>query len=176
MKKLASLLLTVALLATMFCVFSISASAETVEDYMTAGAVLKSEGRHEDAADAYMKAGECYEKAGDFTNAAVAFNSAASQYNAAKDDASAAEAFIKAGKCFEKANDLSNAKTAFGRAALAAQDKVNKLGRSTGSTLSEGSLTIIVGIACLAVGFLVAMFIFKKKKPALASGENTDEE
>ena len=45
-----------------------------------------------------------------------------------------------------------------------------------GSVLSQGSLTVIVGIACLAVGFLVAMFIFKKKKPALAGGENTDEE
>ena len=48
---------------------------------------------------------------------------------------------------------------------------------STGSTLSEGSLTIICSVACLAVGFLVAMFIFKKKKPALAGGtDNTDEE
>ena len=46
----------------------------------------------------------------------------------------------------------------------------------TGSILSEGSITIICSVACLAVGFLIAMFIFKKKKPALASGENTDEE
>ena len=46
-----------------------------------------------------------------------------------------------------------------------------------GSILSEGSLTIIVGVSCLAVGFLAAMFIFKKKKPALADGtDNTDEE
>ena len=48
---------------------------------------------------------------------------------------------------------------------------------ATGSTLSEGSLTIICSVACLAVGFLAAMFIFKKKKPELVSGaENTDEE
>ena len=50
----------------------------------------------------------------------------------------------------------------------------------TGSILSGGSLTIIVGIVCsvvfLAVGFFVAMFIFKKKQPALAGGENTNEE
>ena len=32
------------------------------------------------------------------------------------------------------------------------------------SVLSEGSLTIVVGVACLAVGFLAAMFIFRKKK------------
>ena len=46
-----------------------------------------------------------------------------------------------------------------------------------GSTLSEGSLTIIVGVAYsvvfLAVGFLLGR---KKKKPALVSGENKDEE
>ena len=47
---------------------------------------------------------------------------------------------------------------------------------TAGSILSKGSLTIIVGVACLAVGFLVAMFIFKKKKPALADGAETDEE
>ena len=32
------------------------------------------------------------------------------------------------------------------------------------SVLSNGSLTIICSVACLAVGFLTAMFIFKKKK------------
>ena len=46
-----------------------------------------------------------------------------------------------------------------------------------GSTLSEGSLTIICTIAALVLGlgggFLLGR---KKKKPALASGENTDEE
>ena len=41
----------------------------------------------------------------------------------------------------------------------------------TASTLSEGSLTVICSVACLAVGFLAAMFIFKKKKPAVADGE-----
>lgn len=47
----------------------------------------------------------------------------------------------------------------------------------TGSMLSEGSLTLIVGVACLAVGFLAATFIFKtKKKPAAAGTENTNEE
>ena len=39
---------------------------------------------------------------------------------------------------------------------------------ATGSALSEGSMTVVVGVACLAVGFLAAMLIFKKKKPALA--------
>ena len=48
----------------------------------------------------------------------------------------------------------------------------------TGSTLSEGSLVIIVGVACSVVFLAVGFFIGtkKKKKPALASGENTDEE
>ena len=50
------------------------------------------------------------------------------------------------------------------------------LANLSGSTISGGSLTIVLCVVCLAVGFLVAMFIFKKKKPALASGENTDEE
>ncbi len=47
---------------------------------------------------------------------------------------------------------------------------------ATGSTLSEGSLAIITAIAGLAVG-AVGMYLFmKKKKPATAGGENTDEE
>ena len=51
----------------------------------------------------------------------------------------------------------------------------------TGSTLSEGSLTIIVGIAAAVVfglgGFFIGKAVGKKKKPALASGtDNTDEE
>lgn len=37
-----------------------------------------------------------------------------------------------------------------------------------GFVLSEGSLTVIVGMACLAVGFLAAMLLFRKKKPAAA--------
>ena len=46
------------------------------------------------------------------------------------------------------------------------QAKADELrAENTASTLSEGSMTIVVGIACLAVGFLVAMLIFKKKKP-----------
>ena len=49
-----------------------------------------------------------------------------------------------------------------------------------GSTLSEGNLTIIVGIAAAVVfglgGFLVGKAAGKKKKPAVASCENTDEE
>ena len=49
-----------------------------------------------------------------------------------------------------------------------------------GSTLSEGNLTIIVGIAAAVVfglgGFLVGKAAGKKKKPALASGENKGEE
>ena len=54
--------------------------------------------------------------------------------------------------------------------------KIVELSDGTGSTLSEGSMTIIVGVACLAVGFLVVMFIFKKKKTAVVSGaENTEE-
>ena len=45
------------------------------------------------------------------------------------------------------------------------------------STLSEGSLTIIVGIAAAVVFGLGGFFLGKiKKKPVLASGENTDEE
>ena len=46
----------------------------------------------------------------------------------------------------------------------------------TASTLSEGSLTIIVGVACSVV-FLAVGFFLGRKKPALADGtDNTDEE
>ena len=49
-----------------------------------------------------------------------------------------------------------------------------------GSTLSEGNLTIIVGVAAAVVfglgGFFIGKAAGKKKKPAIASGENTDEE
>ena len=48
------------------------------------------------------------------------------------------------------------------------------------STLSEGSMTIIVGIAAAVVfglgGFFIGKAAGKKKKPTIASGENTDEE
>ena len=49
---------------------------------------------------------------------------------------------------------------------------------AVGSTLSEGSLTVICSVAGVAVGFLAAMFIFKKKKKtAVADGtENKGEE
>lgn len=43
-----------------------------------------------------------------------------------------------------------------------------------GSTLSEGSLTIIVGVAAFVLGLGVMFFIMKKKKPALASGTNEE--
>lgn len=36
-------------------------------------------------------------------------------------------------------------------------------GNVTASSLSKGSLAVIVGVLCFAVGFLVSMFIFKKK-------------
>ncbi len=48
---------------------------------------------------------------------------------------------------------------------------------ATASTLSEGSMTVVLCIAC-AVVFGLGGFILgtKKKKPALAEGENKDEE
>ena len=47
----------------------------------------------------------------------------------------------------------------------------------TGSVLSEGNLTIIVGVAAFVLGLGVMFIITKKKKPALAGGtDNTDEE
>ena len=43
---------------------------------------------------------------------------------------------------------------------------------SNGSAFSEGNVAIFVGVGCLVVGFLAAMFIFKKKKqPADATEE-----
>lgn len=60
--------------------------------------------------------------------------------------------------------------------ALCGKVIVSEDGIFMATVLSEGSLVIVCSIACLAVGFLASMFIFKKKKPALASGENKDEE
>ena len=47
----------------------------------------------------------------------------------------------------------------------------------TASVLSAGTLWIIVAVAVVALGGVAALVVVKKKKkPALASGENTDEE
>ena len=47
----------------------------------------------------------------------------------------------------------------------------------SGSVLSEGTWWIIIAVAVLALGGVVTLVIVKKKKkPAVASGENTDEE
>ena len=47
---------------------------------------------------------------------------------------------------------------------------------ATGSILSHGYPEIVYGIGGLAVGFLVAMFIFRKKKVAVSSTSTDDEE
>ena len=45
------------------------------------------------------------------------------------------------------------------------------------STLSEGNVWIIIAVAVVAIGGVATLVIVKKKKkPALASGENKDEE
>ena len=49
----------------------------------------------------------------------------------------------------------------------------------SGSTIFGGNLAIIVGVVCsvvfLDIGFLSAMLIFKKKKPALIGVQNGEE-
>lgn len=51
---------------------------------------------------------------------------------------------------------------------------------AVGSTLSDSNMTVILCVACsaacLAAGAIGMYFIMKKKKPAVVSGENTDEE
>ena len=182
MKKIVSLVLTAVLVCTLLSVFVLPASAETAEDYMIAGEDLKNERRYEDAADTFLKAAKLYKDADDPDSAAMAYRYAggaffdvASQYQGARIFAPAADAYMKAGECYEKANDLSNAKTAFGHAAKAVQNKLDELDHSTGSILSGGSLVIIVGVACLVVGALGMYLIMKKKKPAVAGGENNEE-
>ena len=62
---------------------------------------------------------------------------------------------------------------------LTKSDLLNAWGNTaTASTLSEGSLTVICSVACLAVGLVGGLLIGKKKtKPALADGtDNTEEE
>ena len=137
MKKIVSLVLTAVLVCTLLSVFVLPASAETAEEYMIAGADLKTEGRYKDAADAYgnaaiiyqcennpvfaadawMKAGECYEKTDKFSDAGTTFYDAASLYQGASLVAPAADAYMKAGDCFEKAGELSFAVTSFDKAA-----------------------------------------------------------
>ncbi len=53
---------------------------------------------------------------------------------------------------------------------------VASAGLNVGSALSEGNMAIIIGIVALVIGLGGGFFIGRKKKPALASGENTDEE
>ena len=122
-----------------------------------------------------MKACEYLEKGGDFITAGTYFFAAADKYARAGNLSSTVVAYVRAAVCYEKANDLPSAKSAFANAARVAQDKANELQNgSTGSVLSEGSLTIIVGVAAAAVfglgGFLLGR---KKKNPAPADG--TDE-
>ena len=61
---------------------------------------------------------------------------------------------------------------------FSAASEIGKEGTKEGSALSEGDLTILVGTVCAVVFGLGGFFIGtkKKKKPAIASGENKDEE
>lgn len=52
-----------------------------------------------------------------------------------------------------------------------AKAQVESENLETGSTISEGSLVIVVGIAAAAAGFLAAMFLFRKKNPEPAGEE-----
>ena len=47
---------------------------------------------------------------------------------------------------------------------------------ATGSVLSNGSLTIVVGVAAAVIFGLGGFFLGKKKKPAAANGANTEDE
>ena len=100
-EKITSILLTALLLATMFTVFSVPASAEetsmTADEYMSRGMQLESNGQYSDAAGAYAAAAQLYEK--EYTLSSVA------------------ETYIKAGDCYAKANDWDNAQGCFGNAA-----------------------------------------------------------
>ena len=157
MKKLASILLTAVMLAAMLCIFAVNVSADVADDRMNEAARCESDGQYGDAAIAYM--------------------TAAIQYESADDYASATDAYVKAGECFIKSGDFSAAGDSFYYAAQAAWKKAKN---PTGSTLSEGSLTIIVGIAAAVVfglgGFFIGKAVGKKKKPATAGGENKNEE
>ena len=66
------------------------------------------------------------------------------------------------------------------RSEFSAASEIGKEGTKEGSALSEGDLTILVGTVCAVVfglgGFFVGKAAGKKKKPALVSGENKDEE
>ena len=163
MKKFASIILAAVLLATMLTVFAVPASAETktAGDYMEEAEEYANNGQDEDAANAYTKAGECYEKANVFYMAGDAFYKAGARYNDAGDYASSAYAYMKAGECYLKDGNFFDAGTCFSNAAQAAQRKAND---STGSVLSEGSLTIIVGIAAAVVFGLGGFILGTKKK------------
>ena len=55
-------------------------------------------------------------------------------------------------------------------------EEVKNTTPAVGSALSEGNMAIIIGIVALVIGLGGGFFIGRKKKPALASGENKDEE
>ena len=176
MKKITSLLLTAILLATMLTVFAVPASAARGPNYVgkwvsieNAGALGTVTGEH-----IYCFA---YERGNTFNAYKIAI------YKVGMDNIiigkSTFEEFVVGEvptslipqvALAEAANDYPDL---FPDSSIPTED-------GEGSILSEGSLTIIVGIAAAVVfglgGFFVGKAAGKKKNPALASGENKDEE
>ena len=119
------------------------------------------------ATNAYKKAGAAYMK-DECGDSAESFAKAGDSYLKARDYAAVAYAYMKAGECYLKTDRFSAAAYYFSEAASAAREKADE---STGSTLSEGSLTIICTVAAAVVFGLGGFFLGRKKKPALADVE-----
>lgn len=131
MKKFASLVLTVVLLATMLTVIAIPAFAEdepeTPEEYMNFAAQLESEKKYGEAADAYCNAALLYMAQDESIPAVIKYSDAANAYcNAAQlydfeldDYSSAGNAYLNAGRCFVKVDNWNLAASNYGQAAVA---------------------------------------------------------
>ena len=195
MKKFASLLLTVVMLATMLCVFAVPASAFTPPPTIPPSAQEISAENNEIHAE-----GNCViTKTGVMNVNILEVNENSTLTIGTGVIINVKEKFINKGtvtingavyitSCKEKTGLQNVAVNCLTGNFYVDNNPVQEEDHNTnensyndpkqiGSTLSEGSLTIIVGIAAAVVFGLGGFFLGKiKKKPVLASGENTDEE
>ena len=169
MKKFVSLLMAVALLATMLTVFAVPASARATDDRGTWVVYDPSLDNDPKDTNKYTCIVEQYPdpKRGPAMQYTVA------TYVLRNGEATRVEVETIFSNSFNgQVNSIDIPQAVREQAA---QDYPNLF--PTGSTLSEGSWWIIGGIAVIAVAGVVTLVIVKKKKkPAIASGENTDEE
>ena len=192
MKKIASLVLSVVILATMLCVFAIPAFAEDAPKEFSPADFLPE--------TMFNKGSYIIKEAGEYEVETIFVYPSTKLIIGEGVTIKMTKSFINKGGTIEVLGTLDISQGGvYGRENIIVGDTGELIDpRGQGDTkgqiaigetvtaqdphkrssvLSEGSLTIIVGIAA-AVVFGLGGFILgtKKKKPAVADGENTDEE